>query len=179
MGGCGGGGGTDAAAAAADDNAGAIFAVVTQVFVAGIDELEVVPCFKSGIHPMIIRLIERGCIIPEGLGGKISLVGGQADLHAPVAAGQQVKGAYETADAAVFVGACGIVHRCGAVGGMPDDTIICFQSATGPGPAHSDVPEFYGMVVIEKGLVCRLFDSSPDLAADLRQDEQTEVLILQ
>src|SRR5579859_1745184 len=135
------------------DGPAGVFAVVTEIAVAGVDEFQVLSRFEAGVHPMVVGLFEGGGIVPVRAGGEEGFVFWQADLHAPVAAGQEVEGPDDAAYAAVGIGAGGVVDGCSAVGGVADDAIVGFQAAAGPWAAHGDVPEFDGVVIIKEGAV--------------------------
>src|SRR4051812_34302674 len=63
-----------------------MLSIMSYIFISGINKLQIIACFCRGIHPVIIRLLQRCCIVPESLRGKESLVFWYVNFYAPVAA---------------------------------------------------------------------------------------------
>ena len=90
------------------------------VFRPGQDELKIRTEFGRGVHPHVIRLLQRLRVVPKRLGDEVSLVRGKCDGNAPLGARGQIHGADNARDAAVLVLAGGVVHGRGRGGGVAD-----------------------------------------------------------
>src|SRR5208282_4872067 len=150
-------------------------AVVADVLGAGMDELEITGGFDTNVHPGVIRLVKSGGVVPEGAGGETGLVRGQVDLQSPGSAREQVERADDATAAAVRVAACEVIYGREAVGRVPEDAVVGLHPAAGPRPAHRDIAELDHVVEVDEGPTGRPINGGPDLAADLRQDEDLQV----
>src|SRR5262249_8849200 len=79
------------------------FAVVAQGLRAWVDELQTARGLDPGVHPCVVRLLNRRGVMPERRGREIGFIGRQPYLQSPGRARQQVANADETADAAVII----------------------------------------------------------------------------
>ena len=70
------------------DREGKQFAIVADIMIARITELRVLSYPITRIHPMIIRLINRGLIVPRRMRREVSLVFRQIHFHRPGCTGK-------------------------------------------------------------------------------------------
>ena len=60
---------------------------------------------------------------------------------------------------------------------MADNAVIGLHAAAGPGTTHRDVAELDHVVEVDEWLAGRLVNCRPDLTADLRQDQDLQVIV--
>jgi hypothetical protein len=152
---------------------------VPEVVRARKDELQVSARREPRIHPRVVRLLERGGVLPERAGREVGGVGGEGNLEPPGRAREQIEDSDGDAGTPVVVRRRHIVHRCRAVRRVPDDAVVRLDAAARPGSAHRDVAELDDVVVVDERLSRRLVDGRRDLPADLRQDHHLEVVVLE
>src|SRR5690606_25829894 len=83
----------------------------------------------------------------------------------------------KTANGAILVFSYLIVHRSGSVRSMSNNAVIDLYTATDPGSSHGDIPEFHHVLIVKEVSTGALFCGRPDLAANLRHDLHTDIII--
>ena len=160
------------------DRPGALPARVLQVGPAGHEDLQVVLRKGRRRHPVVVRLLQRGGVVPERVGLEVGLVGRQPDLDAPVRARRQVHGADEGAHAAVVVLAHRVVDRGCGRRGVADDAEVELDAARGPRSAQRDVAEFHDLVAVNELVPRLLHHRAPHLPAHFGKDEYLDEVVL-
>ncbi len=132
-----------------------------------------------GVHPRVVRLLQRRRIVPVRRRAERRLIAPEPDLEAPRRAREEVEGADDAAHAAVRVRARRVVHRRRDVRRVADDPVVGLDAAAGPRPPHRDVAEFHGLVEVDERPARALLHRVPDLPADLGQDHHLDVVVLE
>ncbi len=151
---------------------------VPDVVRARVDELKVATCLDPRIHPRVIGLLKWRRVVPDGARGEVGLVVGQGDDEPPVRPREQVEGA-ENDLRSLGREARLVVDRRRAVGRVADDAVVRLDAAARPRAAHGDVTELDDVVVVHERAAGGLLDRRPDLAADLGQDGDAQVVVLE
>ena len=152
---------------------------VSDEMVARITELGFLADPVSGIHPLVIRLINIGLVVPGGVGCEVSFVLRQIDFHSPGRACQPFVGEQVAAYTAVIFLSDQIIHRSAGGGSVSDDTEIELDTAGGPGTSHGDITEFGYSVLVDEVFTGGLVHGSPYLSAYFRKEGNFDVIILQ
>ena len=156
-----------------------VLAVVTEVAGARKDILQIALRGNPRRHPVVIGLLERGAIVPGGGGSERSFAWRQSCLYAPCGARQQIQRAGDAAHAAIGVSTCGVIHRSGDVRRVAKNAVVGLDATARPRPAHGNVAELHGVVVIDERAPALFFNRRPNLAADLRKNEHAQVFVLE
>ena len=153
-------------------------ALVSDDVLAGEEELRVVLDGIRSVHPVVVGRGEGGRVVPGHVGLKFLGILRQAHLHLPERARNVVLRRHEAACGTVWILAGEPVDGRAGAGVVSDDAEVELDAAGCPGTAQGDVAELHH-VIREKEVAPRLLvRSRPDLAADLRQQDHADRVVL-
>ena len=161
------------------DREGKHLAAMPDAPVTRIAELRLLTHRITGVHPLIIGLVERGLVVPRRVRREIAFVLRQVYFDGPCRARHPFIGENVTTHAAVCLLFHQIIDRRARRGCMTDDTKVELDAARRPRPAHRNIPELRHAIVIHKLLTGGLVYRAPDFTTHLREKRQTDVIVLQ
>ena len=132
-----------------------------------------IPC----VHPLVIWLVDGRIIMPCSFRGEICLVFFQPDFDSPQRASHQLVRRKPAAHATIAILCRTVIHGRGSGRSMTDNPEIKLDATRCPWPTHGYVPEFNGIVAVNKLLPGFFIDSAPNLPADFRQNIQFNIFI--
>ena len=152
---------------------------VADLMIARIAEFRVLAYRIARIHPMIIRLIDRGLIVPRRMRREVSLVFRQIHFHRPGCTGKPFIRKDITAHTAVIFFLYQIINRCTGSRRMTNDTEVKFDTTRCPRTTHRYITEFGHAIVINKRLAGCLVDCAPYLSSDFGEQGNLDIIVFQ